>query len=457
MSVDSSGGVCGDVVEVGGGSGWSSYGLDPFNSRAKGDESVLAPANVGCLVPRWTVEGLAAVTSTPAVVDGVAVFGDWDGVVHAVDARTGAESWATDVGVEVNDSPLVAEGTVWVGDAEGMLHALDFETGSVLWSVELDPHLQARIYSSPVLADGTLLVGVASVELAMVLEDYTFRGSFVALDAATGDELWRIYTTTDDETAGAGVSVWSSAGYDAERGLAYIGTGNTYEPPASPLSDSLLAVDVMTGEIAWSRQFTEGDVYTIFMERPQGPDADIGAAPNLFTIDDRDVVGVGDKAGVYAVLDRETGETVWAVQLTEGSHLGGVMTTAAVHDGRIWVASNLWTGGEFNFDDPANTSITFALDAATGEILWQRPLPAPAFGALTWANGVVVHGTIDGTVHALDAETGVELWSDMPGYDIGGGFSIVDGTLFAGYGFWFISAPPKPLGGFVAYMLPGAP
>jgi polyvinyl alcohol dehydrogenase (cytochrome) len=456
-SEGSTGDVCQDVVEIDGAGAWAVFGFDAFSSRANVGETVLSPFNVGCLEPRWVVEGLAGVTSTPAVVGGVVVFGDWDGVVHAVDARTGEEVWTASLGVQVNDSPLVVGDTVWIGDYDGLLHALDFATGEVRWSVELDPHPAAAIFGSPVLADGTLLVGVASIELTQLHDDYTFRGSLVALEPSTGDELWRVYTTQNDETAGAGVSVWSTPSYDAARGLAYVGTGNTYEEPASPLSDALLAVDVMTGDIVWSRQFTEGDVYTIVMDEPQGPDADIGAAPNLFSIGDRDVVGVGDKAGVYAVLDRDDGEPIWGVELTVGSHLGGVMTSAAVHDGVIYLASNLWPAGEFQFDDPLNTSIAFALDAANGDVLWQRPLAAPSFGAVTWANGVIVLGTIDGTVHALDAATGVELWSDVPGGDIGGGFSIVDGTLYAGYGFWFFLAPPEPAGGLAAYMLPGAP
>jgi len=438
-------------------SSWPGYGRDADNSRANVDEVAISPATAACLAPRWTIEGLAGVTSTPAVVDGVVVFGDWDGGVHAVDAGTGAPIWTTPLSVQVNDSPLVADDSVFVGDASGSLHALARADGALRWSVELDPHEDAGIFGSPVLAGDVLVVGVASIELASVLDDYTFRGSLVGLDPADGTELWRVYTTTDDAQAGAGVSVWSTPAFDPGRGLVYVGTGNTYEPPAAPLSDSVLAIDATTGDLVWSRQFTEDDVYTIFMDPPQGPDADIGAAPNLFTIDDRDVVGVGDKAGVYAVLDRDTGDPIWATQLTEGSHLGGIMTTAAVHDGVVYVASNLWPNGGFGFDDPGNTSITFALSADDGVILWQRPLPSPAFGAVTWANGVVVHGTIDGTVHVLDAATGVELWSALPGGDIGGGMSVVDGTLFVGHGFWFFTAPAEPSGGLVAYGLPGSP
>jgi len=81
-------------------------------------------------------------------------------------------------------------------------------------------------------------------------------------------------------------------------------------------------------------------------------------------------------------------------------------------------------------------------------------MPAPMFGGMTYANGVVYQGTIDGTVHALSAADGTELWSDQPGGDIGGGFSIAGGSLYAGRGFWFFAPPATPNGGLVAYALP---
>ncbi len=456
-SSETSGGrECEGPFEFGPPTAWPRYGLDATNSRYNASERAIAPETVACLQPRWSVDDLAGVTSTPAVVDGTVYFGDWEGDVHARDVADGTPRWITDVAAEVNDSPLVTGDSVYVGDADGWLHALDRETGDVRWRVELDAHPDAGIYGSPILAEDRLVIGVASIELGMLHDDYTFRGSVVALDPDDGTELWRRYTTNDDAQSGAGVSVWSTPAYDEARGILYIGTGNTYEEPAAPLSDSVLALELATGAIVWSRQFTEDDVYTIFMVQPQGPDADIGAAPNLFSIGDRDVLGVGDKAGVYAVLDRDDGETVWATQLTPGSHLGGVMTTAAVGDGTIWVASNVWTTEVFDFGSPDNTSSVFALSAEDGEQLWQRPLPHPAFGATTWAGGVVFQGTIDGTVHALDAATGVELWSIVPGGEMGGGFSVVDGSLYVGHGYWFFTEPSIDLGGFVAYGLPGA-
>ncbi|MDW3219001.1 MAG: PQQ-binding-like beta-propeller repeat protein [Acidimicrobiales bacterium] len=438
---------------------WTAFGFNYRNTRANPFESTISAANVPQLTESWNHSGVDGVTSTPATIGDWVYFGSWDGYLRGVDRADGSLRWETQLtsgsgaGVMVDATPAISGDMIYVGDGQGEFHALDRLTGAVEWSLQLDNHPQTRLFGSPVVVDDLVIVGVASYELALVKEDYTFRGSVVAMDKTTGVEQWRLYTTPDDETAGAGVSVWSTPAIDLSRGLLYIGTGNTYEEPAAPMSDALLAVDYTTGELEWIRQFTEGDVYTIFGTPPQGPDADIGAAPNLFTIGGQDVVGVGDKAGVYAVLDRDTGATVWARQLTEGSHLGGVMLTSAYADGTIFAASNVMADA-FDYTSAANTSEVFALDADDGSILWQRTLPAASFGAVSHANGVVYLPTTPGTVYALSAADGTELWSEDLGADLGGGVSISDGTLYAPYGFWFFGSPPNPAGGVAAFRLP---
>jgi polyvinyl alcohol dehydrogenase (cytochrome) len=329
-------------------------------------------------------------------------------------------------------------------------------TGAERWTAALDTHPNARIFSSPVLAGGNVVVGVGSYELAFEKPTYTFKGSVVALDPSTGGELWRFFTTDDDAASGAGASVWSSAAIDPVRKLAYIGVGQSYEEPAGPYTDSLIALDYETGALAWHRQFTDDDVYRIFRTPVNGPDADVGAAPNLFTIGGRDVVGVGDKAGVYSVLDRTTGETVWARQLTVGSHLGGVMLTAAVDQGVIYVSSNVMAGSLFDFGAPGNTSVTFALDADDGSILWDTAVPRASFGALTLANGVLYQPTIPGSFYLLDASTGaiIDTLTPMAGAQLGGGASVADGLVFAPYGMWFFLEAAGQQGGLVAYELP---
>ena len=431
---------------------WPVFNHDGRNSRANRAEKTISPQNVGRLVPRWRVDVLSAVTSTPAVVGGVMYFGDWSGSFHARRTRDGREIWNRRLGSAIRPSPLVARDRVYVPESNGILHALRRDTGDVVWAAPLDTQPLLSIDSSPVLAGRTIVIGVASFEQGIKKADYTFRGSVVGLDARSGHERWRVYTTENDATAGAGVSVWSSAAVDEARKLVFIGTGQTYEQPASPRGDSLIAIHYETGAVAWVHQFTAGDVFTVAGGGP-GPDADVGASPNLFSIDGRDVVGVGQKNGLYHVLDRKSGKTVWETQLTGGSPLGGIMVTAAVDHGVIFVNSNKWrVFGIFSgTNSPLDTSSTFALDARDGHIRWETPMPAPMFSALTVANGVVYQGTIDGTVHALSAADGKRLWSDAPGGGIAGGFSISRGTLYVGHGFWFFRPPPTPEGGLVAY------
>ncbi len=440
---------------------WLGYGFDHANSRNTAWAGGISTTTAADLSEVWRHDGVDGVTSTPAVFLDSVYFGGWDGTLRSVDTATGALRWSTQLtsgsgaGVMVDASPTVHGDQVFVGDGEGGFHALDRTTGAVNWSVQLDSHPQTRIFGSPVVVDGRIIVGVASYELAIPKPDYTFRGAVVALDPASGAELWRTYMTDDDAESGAGVSVWSTAAVDTSRQMIFIGTGNTYEEPAAPMSDALVALDYTTGDIVWLRQFTEGDVYTIFGTPPQGPDADIGAAPNLFSIDGQAVVGVGDKAGVYAALDRDTGETVWARQLTAGSHLGGVMMTAAFDatagtDGVIYVSSNVMADA-YDYTNPANTSQTFALDASDGSIIWEVTIPASSFGALTLANGVLFQPTTPGTLYALDTADGSELWSEDLGAELGGGVSVVGGTVFAPYGFWFFGSPANPAGGLIAF------
>jgi polyvinyl alcohol dehydrogenase (cytochrome) len=430
---------------------WTSHGYDWTNSRDQAVESTLAPSNVAGLEEVWRFDGVDGVTGTPTVLGDTAYFGAWDGVLRAVDVASGALRWQTTLVAGALDGTVtVAGGRLLVGDSRGRLHAVDRTTGALLWTTILDGHANTRIYSSPTVVDDLVVIGVASTELAVVKSDYTFRGSVVGLDLVTGAIGWRTYVT-DGTTHGAGGSVWSSAAYDPERELFYIGTGQSYEAPASPLTDSLLALRP-DGSLAWHRQFTAGDVFTFW--NMAGPDADIGAAPNLFTAGGRDLVGVGDKAGHYAVFDRQTGETVWTTELPEGDRLGGIMTTAAYADGVLYVTSNRWGPSILDFHHPDHASATYALDAATGAIIWQTNLPSPAFGALTHANGVIYQPTVKGTAYAIAAATGQILWQDAPGADMGGGLSVSGGTVFVPFGFWFISAPATPNGGVVAYRVP---
>jgi len=423
---------------------WRSIGYDSHNTRHNRGEHQLDTLNVAGLKPKWLVLDVKiGVTSTPAVVDGIVYFGEWGGTVRAVRADDGAEVWRTPVRGRPRATPLVTDDRVFVSSGREVF-ALEREGGAVLWAQVIDEHPNVVLDSSPVWADGRIVIGVSSYEIGVQKDDYTARGNIVALEPEGGSVLWRVYVSENDATSGAGVSVWSSAAVDRTRKLVFIGTGNTYEEPASPRSDAIVAIAYETGEVRWVTQFTEGDVFTVPKLGP-GVDADIGASPNLFRIGSRDVVGAGSKAGLYKALDRDTGDVVWEVTLGKGSPLGGIMSTSAVDEAHVYVSSNA-PGG----------SVTAAFRQSDGSTAWEAPLPSPVYGALTLANGVLYQPTHNGVAYALDATSGSVLWQADLQSDLGGGISVVGGSIYVPRGFEFLSATHQDAGGVVAFSLDGA-
>jgi polyvinyl alcohol dehydrogenase (cytochrome) len=284
----------------------------------------------------------------------------------------------------------------------------------------------------------------------------------VALDATTGKARWRTHVQRP-HTDGHGGSVWSTAAADPKLGLVYIGTGQAYEAPASPRSDALLALRLRDGHVVWKRQFTKDDVFN-FGDQLFGRDYDIGASPNLFTVGGRRVVGVGDKAGRYATLDARSGKTVWRRKLCPASHLGGIMTTAAVVRGSIWLACNdLENPNELA--DASNRTAVIRLNAATGATRWSRTVPGGTVGAVTEAGGVVFVPNTLGTVRAFNGASGKLLWRARPGgagdrsdHGIAGGVTVAANRVLVPYGYVFLLATPSPpedsAGGVRAYRVP---
>src|SRR5207244_3416005 len=105
----------------------------------------------------------------------------------------------------------------------------------------------------------------------------TARGSVVAIDESTGAARWQTYTVPPGHDGGA---VWSTPAIDAATGRVYVGTGNSYHPPAAETTDAVLALDAATGEILGHFQAAADDNFDS-QDNPAGPDADFGASPNL--------------------------------------------------------------------------------------------------------------------------------------------------------------------------------
>jgi polyvinyl alcohol dehydrogenase (cytochrome) len=411
---------------------WTVYGHDLANTRLNPTEKKVTRRSVARLTQSWAKDGLIGVSGTPTVAGGVAYFGDWQGTVWAVDAKTGKDIWNVKIGGGfIVGAPAVNGDAVYVSNG-ATLYRLDKKTGAERWKVVTNDHPLAQINASPVVVGGLVLQGVASVEVALPRSEYTFRGTIGAYDAKTGKERWRFYTTPGDPTSGPGVGIWSTPAVDRERGLLYVGSGNTYAEPTAPLADSILAIDYKTGKLKWSKQFTYPDVFSA--GNPRGKDADVGASPNLWRSRGRALVGAGDKAGVYHALDRDTGKVVWETTLTPGSVFGGEIGSGALVDGKLVVVSNV---GDPATNSPTNVAKVFALDPAKGRVLWEaEDFAGKIFAPVGAVPGVAFVGTDTGVLAALDTRNGKQLWTQNAPEKTGCGPSIVDGRVLWGFGFF---------------------
>jgi polyvinyl alcohol dehydrogenase (cytochrome) len=428
--------------------GWAVYGHDLANTRRNVDETAITAATVEKLKKSWSIDGLVGVTGTPTVSNGVAYFDDWTGAVRAVNATTGKPVWATKIGGMFVGAPAVDAESVYAAVGH-TLYRLDRGDGAIKWKVETDTNPFAQINASPVVVDGLVIQGTASFENIAKEVRYTFRGSIAAYDAVTGKQRWKFVTTPNDAKSGAGVGIWSTPAVDVKRGLLYVGTGQNVSPPTGRLADSIVAIEYKTGKLRWSQQFTYPDVFSA--GHPTGKDADVGASPNLWTSNGRDLVGAGDKGGTFHALDRGTGAVVWETPLTPGSAFGGEIGSAAFADGKLIATSNV---GDPATNFPTEVTKVFALDPATGKIDWQtKGLPGKVFAPVSAVRGVAFVGTDRGMMRALDTGTGTALWTFTAPGKTACGPSIVDGRLLWGYGF-VLFGPTGP-GGVISFTLGG--
>jgi polyvinyl alcohol dehydrogenase (cytochrome) len=488
---------------------WPMISHDPSGNHSQPDETAISSVNVSRLAPRWVLTVAGIVNATPAVVNGAVYFPDSGGKFWKVDARTGKALWSVSVSELTGTgkafsrtSPAYADDMVFIGDNTGAhLIAVDAETGQKRWMTQLDTHPSALLTGSPVIVGDRIYMPVSSNEqTAAAKPGYaccTFRGSLVALDIHSGEIVWKTYTMPDNAGRPGGFSGGAALAIpavDAGKGIIYFATDHQYTQPESVVAclmsaaddwkagcyppdarfNSVIALDLATGQPKWSFFGSGADVYRFACGTlpqpwnalakdytgagparycpPAGDFLDWSFAtgsPHLFRTTaaggTRDMVGVGEKSGIYWAFDAVTGEAVWHTQIGPYSEPGGV-TWGAAHDGdRIYVTL---TNGDHTPYRLASGRITdggfwTALDPSTGKIVWQTAEPK---GALVYAVPVIANGVLyvsslergEGKqFYALDPATGAILWQFAAGGPVVAHPAVADGMVF-----WGSGAPP---------------
>lgn len=406
---------------------WPMWGYTPARTFATTCESKITAATADRLQLDWFAGTVDVVTATPAVVDATVYVGDWSGRFYALDLETGAQRWSFDAPVHptVYSGQIVSSAAVAHIDGEPhvlfgsgkTLYALAADAGEERWRHDVNPDGDAtdpsEIQTSPVVVEDMVLVGFDGHDTPGV------RAGVRALDASTGDVVWDFDPDLGSEPSGC-VGVWSSPAVDLDRRLVVFGTANC---PSSPdgwgeLTEAIVAVDLDDGSLRWSFQPHE----------PNNDDFDFAGAPNLFTVDGRDVVGLGNKDGYYYVVDRDAGELVWETQAAEvrvprpNFSTGGFIGATAIADGVI--VGGTAVGGP--------CPCLHGLRASDGEIAWQQDAAGPSFAPTTIAGDVAFVGsTTDLTLRAVELATGEVLWSHVMNGGVAGGTVVTRDRLVA--------------------------
>ncbi len=189
-------------------SSWNGW-ADPANTRFQSSRAAgLTSQTTPRLKLRWAFgfPGVTTAFGTPTVFAGRVFVGAADGSVYSLDARIGCTYWTFTAAAGVRNAPAIdSDGAAYFGDLRGNVYAVD-SAGRLIWKVRADDHPLAVITGSPKLYAGRLYVPVSGRDESMAATDgkyecCTFRGSLVALDAATGKQIWKAYTVIDDAEA----------------------------------------------------------------------------------------------------------------------------------------------------------------------------------------------------------------------------------------------------------------
>jgi outer membrane protein assembly factor BamB len=438
---------------------WVLPGRDYDNSRTATGSTIDA-SNVGRLTEAWSVPVTGSLTTVPLIVGDTIYVQDGAGVIYAIDRAAGSVRWKTEAyGFNIGPYGVaVADGRVFGAHGIAGIVAVDARTGKELWTRDLQTTTTTGLDIQPTVYAGTVLAATVPVSTTGI---YTpgDRGILYALDAATGKTRWRFDTVKGDlwghPEVNSGGGAWYPPSIDPVRGLVYWGVANpapfpgtkeypngTSRPGPNLYTDSTVALDVATGKLRWFHQVHPHDNF----------DRDLVHTLIARARDGREVVIGTGKGAVVVGLDPESGERRWSTPV--GLHrnddletlsgptevapgtFGGVITPPATADGVVFLATvnapatlmpdeTAYFATEMGQQDGE----VVALDATTGEVVWDTKVPGDPLGAATVVNDLVLTSLLDGTLVALDRATGTIVWQTKAPGGINGWMAVAGDLL----------------------------
>jgi outer membrane protein assembly factor BamB len=336
---------------------------------------------------KWSFETNGPIHSSATVVDGTVYFGSQDFGLYAVDAETGRQRWVFRADTWIQSSPAVVDGVVYVGSNDGHMYAIDALTGAEIWRFSTF----FPIKSSPAIVDDLIFFGS---------DDY----SIYCLEAKTGKKVWEYRT-----------GGWVMSSPVVAEGILYIGSMDQFIY-ALQADTGRFRLRVRTGEVQSSPAVQDEIVY--FTSR--------GA---FFAID-----------GKARNWPGEQDMRSWWLQF----YAFRIAPPPPPISGRLWstslsvlpwmrrqtVSAPIVTGNTayLTADD-----LMFAIDLDTHSIIWtywasgDLRQSSPALG-----NGVLYVGSENGSLYAVNAADGHDLWSFETGGKVTASPTLVDGIVYVG-------------------------
>jgi alcohol dehydrogenase (cytochrome c) len=329
---------------VNAGKDWITFG-GAVNNQRYSTLSQVTPANVQNLKGSWMTRLGSGKGSKyrfepdPLVIDGVMYIPTGNDDIFALDAKTGRKIWEyfSDI-PQVNDLICcgwdnrgvgAGDGKIFSGQLDASFVALDQRTGKVMWRTQLEDYRDGySITGATRYFDGLVFTGMSGGENGI-------QGRFYALDAKTGQVLWRFNTVPNPGEFGSdtwpmndpdplkaeiykhgGGTVWQAPAIDPELGMLYFSTGNagpwegSLRPGDSLFTASILALDYKTGQYKWHFQEVHHEIW----------DFDLPNSPTLFDQTYNGQVRKGlyqaSKTGWLYFLDRTNGQPLIGIDET---------------------------------------------------------------------------------------------------------------------------------------------